>query len=299
MDLTTLGLHGAYRRTDIVDHLGRHHLTVALATGSMCALGKGVVVDAHRRLDRRTRAAAALLALGPRVAVVGPTAAQLYGLTAVTDGRIHVVVPYRCPARSSPSLVVHRADAWEDDTVELDGLRTLPLDRIVADLLCTLNHPRDALALADEALRLADATYEALTAQIARRIGERRDPRGTARAAFLLSVASPAAESPPESWLRLRLIELGVPVPEINWTVRGLDGEPVAWVDLAWPGVRIAVEYDGYEAHAGRQAADLARQRDLERRGWIVLRVRVDDLADLSRLETELRAAFARRGYTW
>jgi hypothetical protein len=299
MDIPAIGLHGAYRRSEIVEHCGRHRLDTALAIGSLRALWKGVVVDATRWLDPHTRAAAAQLSLGPRMALVGATAARLYGLTAIEDGRVHVVVPYRCSARGGRGLAVHRADGWENEIVEMDGLQTLPPDRIIADLLCTLPYPRDALALADEALRQAEEDHESLAKRITERIRLRRDPRGTARAAFLLSVASPAAESPPESWVRLRLIELGFPLPEVNWTLRDCRDEAVARIDLAWPALRIAVEYDGYESHRGREAADLARQRDLERRGWIVVRVRIGDLVDVYRFETELRAAFARRGYTW
>lgn len=299
MDIPTIGLHGAYRRSELVTHCGRHRLNTALAIGSLRPLWTGIVVDATRWLDLHTRAAAAQLSLGPRMALVGATAARLHGLTAVEDGRVHVVVPYRCGARSGRGLAVHRADGWENEIVEVDGLQTLPPDRIIADLLCTLPYPRDALALADEALRKAEDDHEALTKRIEERIRLRRDPRGTARAAFLLSLASPAAESPPESWLRLKLIELGCPLPEVNWTLRDCRGDAILRVDLAWPALRIAVEYDGYESHFGREAQDLARQRELERRGWIVLRVRIGDLVDVYRLETELRAAFARRGYTW
>jgi hypothetical protein len=42
-----------------------------------------------------------------------------------------------------------------------------------------------------------------------------------------------------------------------------------------------------------------SRDEDLRRRGWIVIHARAADLADSSRLFAELRAAFARRGYTW
>ena len=70
-------------------------------------------------------------------------------------------------------------------------------------------------------------------------------------------------------------------------------------LDLAWPQLRIALEYDWHAAHAGRAAEDEARRADLRARGWIVVVVRKEDLRAFTPVVTALRAAFARRGYTW
>ena len=95
------------------------------------------------------------------------------------------------------------------------------------------------------------------------------------------------------------IIERGFPLPEVNFSLRSPAGREVYRLDLAWPGLRIAVEYDGHAVHAGREEEDAAREEDLRRRGWIVVRARAADLADPTRLLAELRAAFAQRGYTW
>ena len=63
--------------------------------------------------------------------------------------------------------------------------------------------------------------------------------------------------------------------------------------------LRICVEYDGWESHAGREAADAARAAALRRNGWIVLRIDVDDLRSIDQFLSDLRKAFAKRGYTW
>lgn len=67
-------------------------------------------------------------------------------------------------------------------------------------------------------------------------------------------------------------------------------------LDFAWPELRIAIEYDGYEAHEGRRERDAARDADLRRRGWIVIRATIDDLHDPSGLLAEIDRAFRRRG---
>ena len=119
------------------------------------------------------------------------------------------------------------------------------------------------------------------------------------RARGLLDLGSERAESPPESWLRLILIEHGFPLPEVNWAITTPDGRELARLDLAWPGLRICVEYDGWETHAGREAEDAARAAELRRHGWIVIRVAVGDPLSIEELLSALRAAFAKRGYMW
>jgi hypothetical protein len=112
-------------------------------------------------------------------------------------------------------------------------------------------------------------------------------------------LASPRAESAPESWTRMLLIESGFPLSEVNFSLLSSSGRELYRLDLAWPHLRIAVEYDGHASHAGREAEDEAREDDLCKRGWIVVRARSADLVDPTRFLTELRAAFARRGYRW
>jgi hypothetical protein len=102
--------------------------------------------------------------------------------------------------------------------------------------------------------------------------------------------------SPAESRMLFRLVDLGFPVPQVNLPVHDARGEVLFLLDHAWPEYRIAVEYDGHAAHLGREDEDAARQAELERRGFIVVRVRAADMGDLSRVERELDAAFRARG---
>jgi very-short-patch-repair endonuclease len=69
------------------------------------------------------------------------------------------------------------------------------------------------------------------------------------------------------------LHRLGLPAPLVNHRVRV--GSRVRYIDLAWPGLRLAVELDGFVAHANRRAFDddRERQNDLVDAGWTVFRV--------------------------
>lgn len=300
--LSLTGLHGAHLRRDVLDHAGRHRLTAALTAKEVTALWSHVVVETARLLDPRTRAAAALLSAGPEAVLYGATAASVHGCGAASEPEIHVLVPYDHAVRRRKGLVVHRGRDVASEVQVVDGLRVLPLDRAIADLLCVLpwrHRGRDALAVLDQALRSAGDDAATFRKAVQQRLEHRSDPRGTRHAAFLLDLGSARADSPAESWLRFALIDQGLPVPEVNWSIVTPDGREIRRLDLAWPGLRICLEYDGWEAHAGRAADDEARAADLRRHGWIVVRADVDDLRDTTRLVTELREAFRRRGYAW
>jgi hypothetical protein len=254
-------------------------------------------VESARLLDSSTRAAAALLSHGPRAVIAGPTAARLHDCTAIESATTHIVVPYEHPSRSRDGLTVHNGPLPNDDVVQLSGLRVLSLARVVSDLLCTAR-PRDSLAVADQALAAhAEEHREVFRADVARRMAGRADPRGTKSGARLLELATGRAESPPESWLMLEVVELGFSPPEANWPIYSPTGELVYRLDLAWPSLRIAIEYNGYAVHLGRENQDALRADDLRRRGWIVITVTVEDLCDNQRLCQLLREAFQRRGH--
>jgi len=298
MSLPIPGLHGAHLRSDLVARFGRTWVANALATKQLHPLWRGVLVETSRLLDPWTRGAAATLTSGPRSVLTGVTAACLHGCHAADSPRTHVLLPYGCRPRSRNGLVVHHGSQLAEDVLELDGLRVLPLDRVIADLLCDLRS-QDALAVTDQALRAAGEAHEVFRKQVALRLGQRSDPRGTVRAAGLLDLSSERVDSPAESWVRLLIVENGFPIPEVNWPVTDASGEEIYRLDLAWPRLRIALEYDGVEAHAGQEAHDAARRADLERRGWIVVVVTKEDLRAFSRVLAALQSAFRARGYTW
>jgi hypothetical protein len=289
------GLYGAHLQRELVARIGRYGVDAAIADGRLHRLWSGVLAESDRVLDVRTRATAALLLHGERSVVCGPTAAWLHGCTAIEASRTHVLVPYGHCLRSRPGLSVHNGPLPPDDIVEIDGLPVLAVERVVSDLLCTAS-PRNALAVADQALAAQPQDRrEAFRARLERRVRDRRDPRGTRRGIQLIGLATGRAESPPESWLLLEVIDLGFPRPEVNWSVRSPVGIELYRLDLAWPDQRIALEYDGYAVHAGREAQDACRAADLRRRGWIVITATIDDLRDSRDVEQALRAAFGQR----
>jgi len=191
---------------------------------------------------------------------------------------------------------VHNGTALADDRDARHDLPVLCLERVVADLACTVRPP-DALAVIDQALAsLPEVERAGLRRALRRRLRARPDPRGTRIGRRLVDLATGLAESPAESWWLWRVVDLGFPVPEVNPWLRDLDGRGLFRLDLAWLDLRIALEHNGYAAHAGREERDGRRLSELERRGWIVVVVEADDLRSVCRMEAELHDAFVRRG---
>ncbi|MEU4742228.1 DUF559 domain-containing protein [Actinosynnema sp. NPDC023658] len=279
------GLHGAYPRTRLHDHLGVQALRRAISDGRLVSYCRTVVIQRERMADTRTRAAAALLMAGPDAVLTSHTAVWLHGCTAAETNRIHILLAHDRRLRPRPDVAVHYNQYDPADVVEVEGLCTLALDCALADLLCRARHRSTALACADQALGALPPPQRAeLKADLTMRIATRRDYRGKRQGVFLLDLATGLPESPAESTLLLIIAEAGLPLPEPQYSIRDLDGREIWRLDFAWPEARVALEYDGYAAHVDKAQADRARDEDLRRRGWKVLRAGASDLRDPTEL---------------
>lgn len=292
------GLHGAHRRADLSAYLGRPGLRRVLAEGRLATYSRSVLIDPRRAVDFPTRAAAALLNAGPNAVLTGQSALAVHGCAGADTAPVHLQVPYGCRPRSRPGVVVHHGRVETQDVRDFAGLPALALDMALAEVLCRSSRST-ALACADEVLRMLPEFERAeFRAWVENRIATRADPRGRRRGCGLLNLATGLADSPAESRVLLALVDGDLPVPVQQYPVTDIDGRELYRLDFAWPEILVAVEYDGYEAHESRRAADAARDADLGRRGWIVVRAEAADLRDPSGLLVAVRAAFRRRGLT-
>lgn len=284
----------AVLRRDAVANMGERAVRVALGLGTLTQPWRGVVVRTADLAKLRTRAEAAVLSVRRPVVVSGPTALALHGCAAVGEtGPVHVTVPYSRSARSRPGLVMHQNRYEPDDVVDVEGLPVFALDLAVAEQLCDGDR-RKAFGSLDEVLR-RHTDPEAFRESVRERLAARDDRRGVAKALMLTDLATGRADSPPESSLLLVVVEAGLPIPEVQYPVHTIDGRLLYVLDLAWESWRIALEYDGYDAHEGRAAYDAERDRRLAGRGWQVVRATAQDLRDPSRVLGELKRAFADR----
>ncbi|AHI01342.1 hypothetical protein GCM10010174_10550 [Kutzneria viridogrisea] len=236
-----------------------------------------------------------MLAATPPVTLTSFTAAALHGCAAALHVPVHLHVRYDRQIRSRAGLRVHQGDYEDQDVVDVDGLPVFVPERVIAGLICDETRWR-ALACFDELLsRLSPVRRAAFKADVAHRVRERRDRRGTRRAELLFELASGLPESPSESKLLLTVVDAGLAAPTCQHEVCKLDGTLLYRLDFAWPDAMVALEYDGYAAHEGRDEQDRARDEDLHRRGWLVLRATAEDLREPAALIARLRAALGRR----
>ncbi|HET9142773.1 DUF559 domain-containing protein [Actinophytocola sp.] len=289
------GLHGVYRRSDLITEIGLPSVRGLLADGRLSQYSRNILIDRERLLDFPTRAAAALLLVGRRAALCGHTAARIYGCSAADASPIHVLSGYDRKIKSRVGIALHQGAFDEEDVLLLDGLRVIGLELALAELLCRAYQPV-ALACADQALAgLAPGYREQFRAEVARRIRLRTDTRGRRRAQVLLGLATGIPESPAESAMLLILHDAGLPLPELQHQIRDINGRERYRTDFAWEAPRVVLEYDGREAHENRAEQDAAREADLRSRGWTVIRATAADLRSPARLIITLRAAIARR----
>ncbi|MDS0135216.1 MULTISPECIES: hypothetical protein [unclassified Amycolatopsis] len=275
--------------------MGQRAVREALASGLLAQPWRGVVMRSSDALKLRTRAEGALLAVGRPAVLSGPTSLALHGVSAAECADIHITVPYERRIKSKPGLVVHQGYHRPTDVIEVDGLATFPIDLALAEFLCDGDR-RTAFAALDECLRELPSNHDRkLRENIRDRLDDRRDRRGIHRARTLLELATGKAESPPESWLRLLVVEAGFPVPEPQYELTAVDGRLLYRLDMAWPSRRIALEYDGYAAHEDRKVYDAERDARIAGRGWLTIRAIAADLRDSTRLLKELDEAFRLR----
>jgi hypothetical protein len=189
-----------------------------------------------------------------------------------------------------PGLRIRGGRPQPDEVQTVNGVAVTTPARTALDLACwystlTAVPAIDALARASE-LKAGDA--EAL-------IERYRGRRGISGARHSLRLVDAGAQSPKESWLRVILVRAGLPRPQTQIPVPDEFGEVFAYLDMGWPEVKVAVEYDGQQHRTDERQYkwDSRRREMLERRGWIVIRVLAGDKpAEIIR---RVRAAIARR----
>jgi hypothetical protein len=103
--------------------------------------------------------------------------------------------------------------------------------------------------------------------------------RGIRRFRTAIELMDAGAQSPKETWLRLLLIDAGYPRPQTQIPVFDDRGVPIAFLDMGWEDIMLAVEYDGGQHRTDRKRYvwDIRTQAFVERRGWIDIRVVNED----------------------
>lgn len=224
------------------------------------------------------------------------TAALVHGMPiplAFQRGPVHLASPTRGHRMRRPGVVGHRLKA---EVVEVDGIRVEhPHDAFIH--LATLLPLHPLVAVADWLLQERNGVPTSKQALV-ERLDHFRGARGLTSLRRAIALARPGVESPRESELRLIITAAGHPEPRCNVDVHDAEGRFLARVDMAWPSLRIALEYDGehHRLDDHQYARDIDRTAALEREGWIVIRVTKQHMASpATRVLPRVAEAYARR----
>ena len=224
-----------------------------------------------------------------RGVIAGAAASALHGAQWVgADTDVELVSKSARPHRG---LIV-RNETLESDEVTVSG--PLPVTTVARTAFDLARHlPRDrALPRLNALMHATPFSFEDVTLLAKRH----RGARGLRRLGEVLPLVDGGAASPKESWLRLLLIDAGLPRPATQIPVN--DGwRSVGLLDMGWEDYMVAVEYDGDQHRTDRRqfVKDINRLAKFADLGWNVIRVvaehRPADIVDRT------RQALMSRGY--
>lgn len=228
-------------------------------------LYRGVYVAAGAHLSLVGQCRAALLAL-PRGAVISRfTAAELWGGIVPARSRLTVTLPFGSSARH-PAFEVTRARRMPPQRRH-KGLPVTTPERTFLDLAAVLDLV-DLVVLGDSLVRCGVTTPRKLVAAAREFRGAR-----TALARRAAGLVREGVDSAMETRVRLMIVLAGLPEPVVNHILRDEQGAWVHRLDLSYPELRIAIEYDGRQhAESSEQwVRDVGRREDFDNLGWRML----------------------------
>jgi hypothetical protein len=251
-----------------------------LATGEWNRVHRGVFRLGCNRPTLEEREFAALVAAGEGAVLSHTSAARRLGLAVPKDEKdesVQVTIPESRKAKVRGARVWRSRSLSPRDVTTHRHLRMTNLARTMIDLASVLDDG-SLRACFDSAVRQdkANATW---ISRMLNRHGPGR--RGVGRLRALVEEYRQGDEVP-DSVLESLGVELARATgrkPKLHWdVVEG--GRHLAEVDLAWPELRLCVEFDGWKTHGTRAAfvRDRARDRALFPLGWTVLRYTWQDV---------------------
>ncbi|MCV7100844.1 hypothetical protein [Mycobacterium palustre] len=273
--------------------------TEALASGALSrhqlrtryrAVFPNVYVPKDAQLSLERRISAAWLWSRRAATIVGAAAAALHGAKWIPDD---VPVELNHANTRPPRGVLIRRDALLDDETQLmDGRAVTTPERTAFDI-GRRGAIRSAVVRLDALARATGFKVE----DVLRIANRHPHAPGLRRLEAALELVDPGSQSPRESYLRLLLIDAGLPRPQTQIPVLGADGIPVAHIDLGWEEYLVGVEYEGdqHQTDRRRYVHDIQRLETLERMGWIIVRVVAED--QRANIVRRIRVALVERGW--
>ena len=234
-------------------------------------LFNGVNAPSDLPITAALMARGALLAAPPGSLAARHTAAELWRGIVPDQPDVHLAIPPS--ARMQVAGIDARAWAGTSSSRRAGILLTTPADTFV-DLAADLTLV-DLVVLGDSLVRRGLLAPRDLVA--AAELAHGRGVRAARRAARLVRLG---VDSAMETRLRLLLVLAGLPEPVVNLVIRDDVGTWLFRLDLAYPEVKVAIEYDGRQHAESRTqwVKDVGRREWFDGDGWRIVTVLSGDL---------------------
>ena len=220
------------------------------------------------------------------------SAARLWGAplpARFEDGPVHVSSIGDAPVMRRPQVVGHRTRV-DVQVATIRGIRVGAPGRTWFECASLLSHVELVVVGDDLVGPDGPATVDDLRRAIV------PGARSAHAARTALDRVRSGVESPMETRFRIGVVDAGFPEPEVNVDVTDTSGAFLGRVDLAWPALRIGLEYDG-DHHRDRATFqhDQRRSNGFSVNGWIIIHATAADAQRPAVLFERLRQAFVQR----
>jgi very-short-patch-repair endonuclease len=249
--------------------------------GTVRRLMAGVYVDSAAEETPELRAQAMVHVIDDNAVVCDRSAAWLHGVDVLGPEGLSSVPRlevYRTGGQNRTRRTQCRGGKRTLSPDDVERVRGVPVTtplRTAMDLGRFLRR-YEAIGALDALMRVGGLTADDLRRELFRF----RGARGVVQLRGLIERADPRSESMAESRLRLEMSDNGLPEPEVQWVIRNERGNVLYRLDLAYPDLMLAIEYDGRDFHTSPadRERDRRRREHLRRMGWTVLVLQAADV---------------------
>lgn len=267
--------YGLITKEQALECFSRREFERRVRTGQLVCVRRRVYRCEGVASSYRQKLLAVCLSLGPPVAASHRAAARLWELEGFEKARLEVTVT---PGRNGgigrgrdAEVVLHWANLTPADSTSVFGIPTTTAIRTILDLAAVVGDGVLEKAL-DDALRRKLFTIQHMTARLSTtRAGGHRRLAGLRRLVDARGFDYQPGETVGEDQIYNWIVDAGLPPPKRqHWLT--LNGKPRR-IDLSYPELKIAIEFDGWEHHQTRRKFDddRARAGELQLADWLVL----------------------------
>jgi len=246
--------HGVVARWQLLEMgLGRRLNQDRVEAGILIPVFQGVFALGHRRIDRRGRWLAAVLASGPGAVLSHGSALSLWEMRG-SHGDVEVLRRSGGTHQRRSGIRLHQTRSLPDDHVTIEqGIPATTPERSLLDMASRLDAKQQ-----ERALVAGDKNGCVRWSELQRVLRGWRGKRGIGRLRRVAMEVDPRAADTFSSlgvdFLAL-CREFGLSLPQVNVLVEDF------LIDFYWPGQRVIVETDSYEHHANRPVFEEDHER--------------------------------------